>query len=75
MNRKKIGIILGQQNCQHYYEEKLLKTVVVFIVWFAFIFLEVCENKEFCGILTPSVKKNISEFDQYMQPGKNPDLV
>ena len=33
---------------------------------------KVCENKDFCGIIISSVKKNISEFDQYMKSVKMP---
>ena len=32
----------------------------------------VCENKGFCGILMPSQKDNILEFNQHMKSGKLP---
>ena len=36
---------------------------------------KVCENKDFCGIIISSVKKNISEFDQYMKSDKMPYII
>ena len=31
---------------------------------------KVCENKDFCGIVMPSEKDNILEFNQYMKSDK-----
>ena len=36
---------------------------------------KVCENKDFSGILMPSEKKNILEFNQYMMSGKMPNII
>ena len=33
---------------------------------------KVCKNKDFCGIVTPSEKDNILEFNQYMKSDKMP---
>ena len=56
--------------------------MVIFIASIAFILLEqkinlnlkkkVCENKNFCGIVMPSEKDNVLEFNQYMKSDKMP---
>ena len=32
--------------------------------------MKVCKNKDFCGIVMPSEKDNILEFNQYMKSDK-----
>ena len=34
-----------------------------------------CKNKNFCGILMPSEKDNILEFNQYMNSDKMPYII
>ena len=36
---------------------------------------ETCENKDFCGIIMPSPKDNILQFDLYMKSGKMPYII
>ena len=36
---------------------------------------KVCKNKEFCGIVMPSEKDNILEFNQYMKSDKMPYII
>ena len=36
---------------------------------------QVCKNKNFCGILMPSEKDNILEFNQYMNSDKVPYII
>ena len=55
---------------------------MVFIVYIVCILLQheknlksdekVCENEDFCGIVMPSAKDNILEFNQYMKSDKVP---
>ena len=50
--------------------------MVNFVVWIVFILFEQ-ENKTkgFCGIVTPSEKNNILEFNQYMKSDKMPYII
>ena len=36
---------------------------------------KVCKNKDFCGIVMPSEKVNILEFNQYMNSDKMPYII
>ena len=36
---------------------------------------KVCKNKDFCGIVMPSEKDNILEFNQYMKSDKMPYII
>ena len=36
---------------------------------------KICKNKHFCGIVMPSGKNNIMEFNQYMKSDKMPDII
>ena len=36
---------------------------------------KVCKNKDFCGIVMPSEKDNILEFNQYVQSDKIPYII
>ena len=36
---------------------------------------KVCKNKDFCGIVMPSEKDNILEFNQYMESDKIPYTI
>ena len=36
---------------------------------------KVCQNKDFCGIVVPSEKDNILEFNQYMKSDKMPYII
>ena len=36
---------------------------------------KVCKNKDFCGILIPSEKNNILEFNKYMKSDKMPYII
>ena len=36
---------------------------------------KVCKNKDFCGIVMPSDKNNISELNQYMKSDKMPYIT
>ena len=59
--------------------------MVIFVAWVVFILLEqnikfrshekVCKNKDFWGILMPSEKDNVLEFNQYMKLNKMPCIT
>ena len=52
-------------NCPHSFRtENKLKSHV-----------RVCKNKDFCGIVMPSEKGNILEFNQYMKSDKMPYII
>ena len=36
---------------------------------------KVCKNKDFCGIVMPSEKDSILEFNQYMKSDKMPYII
>ena len=36
---------------------------------------EVCKNKNFCGIVLPSEKDSVLEFNQYMMSDKMPHII
>ena len=36
---------------------------------------KVCKNKDFCGILMPSQKENILQFNQYIKSDKIPYII
>ena len=36
---------------------------------------KICKNKDFCGIVMPSEKNNILEFNQYMNSDKMPHII
>ena len=36
---------------------------------------KVCKNKDFCGIVMPSEKENVSQFNQYMKLDKMPYII
>ena len=36
---------------------------------------KVCENKDFCGIVKPTEKGNILEFNQYVKSDKIPYII
>ena len=36
---------------------------------------KVCKNKDFCGIVMPSEKDKILEFNQYMKSDKMPNII
>ena len=61
--------------------KKLQNTKVIFIFWVVLNFLEqkshekVCKNKDFCGIVMPTEKKKILEFNQYMKSEKVPYII
>ena len=61
--------------------KKLQNIKVIFIVWVVLILLEqkshekVCKNKDFCGIVIPTEKKKILEFNQYMKSDKVPYII
>ena len=53
------------QNCLHFFRtENKLKSHE-----------KVCKNKDFCGIVMPSEKDNILEFNQYIKSNKMPYII
>ena len=59
--------------------------MVVFIVWFTFIPLEkktrlelhkrVCENKDFCNVITPSEDTKILGLNQHQKSDQAPFVI
>ena len=59
------GITLSCLNCLHSFRtENKLKSHE-----------KVCKNKDFCGIVMPSEKDNILDFNQYIKSDKMPYII